>query len=236
MSEQRVPHGQRSPVQLLLIVLLPAIVVLAVVAIVAAISGADMGDITRDPVTIMGADPLVGALSQAGVILWWIAAGVCLFAYVVAKGRGAPRSILVFLLTAGLLTVLLAVDDQFLIHDELASRYLGLRERHVMLAWLALAAGWFALNLRVIRRSEWILLVAAFALFAGSIALDLLLQMGLEDAAAIGTGFDVGLLLEDGLKFVGITAWGAYLIRFSYFALLDEARADTLDPSQSSQV
>ena len=204
------------------LVFLPAAAVLVAATLVAVIGGVDVGSIVRDPASVLDGHPLVGALSQLGVIIWWVTASVCLFSFLVALKWGAPRATLVFLLTSGLLTAWLAVDDQFLIHDDLASRYLGLRERHVMAVLLVLAAGWFLANLRVIRRTEWGLLAVSLGLLAASIATDLAVQTFADDLSTIGSGLDWSLLLEDGLKFMGIVGWSAYLVRFSYFTLTDQ--------------
>ena len=163
--------------------------------------------------------PLVGAISNVGVLLWWLAAGICLFTFSLARTLGFTRSVRVFLLTSGLLSALLAIDDLFLFHDDLATQLLGLRERHVMLAYLVLVGAWALLNMRVIRDSEWLILAIAAACFAGSIGSDYVTQVGLSDADELGKGLDWGLVIEDGLKFVGIAGWTAYFVRFSQRAV-----------------
>jgi hypothetical protein len=129
--------------------------------------------------------------------------------------------------------MLLAIDDQFLIHDELAAHYLGLRERDVMAGYLVLVGLWLLLNRKVIRRSEWPILATAGMLFALSVAFDYIVQSTMEDPADIGAGLDWGLFIEDGLKFVGIVGWAAYLIRYCYGTVV-AARIDSGDPALGS--
>ena len=203
----------------LVVAVVPAALLLLVVAVITVALEVDTGDVFRDPAQVAGFDPLLGAMSSLEIILWWATAAVSFFAFALARRFGLARSIQVFLATSAVLTTLLAIDDQFLIHDLLASRYLGLRERHVMLVYLVLVVGYLGLNVRVIRRSEWLVLLAAMVFFAGSIATDFLYQEALTDADAIGEGFDAGLFIEDGFKFLGIAAWSTYLIRFSFAAL-----------------
>ena len=203
----------------LVLAIAPATIILFIVAVVALALELDMGEIFRDPAQVRSFDPMLGAMSSLGVILWWSTAAVCFFAFALARRFGLARSIQVFLATSALLTTLLAIDDQFLLHDLLASRYLGLRERHVMLVYLVLAIGYLALNVRIIRRSEWLVLLSALLFFAGSIGTDFLYQEAITDADAIGEGFDVGLFIEDGFKFLGIAAWSTYLIRFAFATL-----------------
>ncbi len=192
------------------------------VTVVVIVADLNVGDVTRDPVTILDAHPLVGALSAFGVILWWFTVSVCLFTFALARSLGMSRSVRLFLLTSGLFTLLLAIDDQFLIHDDLASRYLGMREREVMAIYLLIAALYVIVNRAVIRRSEWIILAAALVFFGSSIAFDYLVQMTMTSSESIGIGLDWGMLIEDGLKLMGIAGWSAYLLRFSYFAVTRE--------------
>ncbi len=207
-----------------LLVLVPALIVLIIVAIVAVLGDVDMGWLFRDPAQLFDFHPLAGTVSSLGIILWWFAASICLFTFALSHRLGLSRAMRIFLLSSALLTVLLAIDDQFLIHDDLASRVLGLRERHVIVGYLVLVSLYALLNLAVIRRSEWTLLVAALGLFAGSIGADFVTQSLLGESEALGVGLDWGLFIEDGFKFLGIAAWVAYLVRFSYRAILDASQ------------
>ncbi len=65
----------------------------------------------------------------------------------------------------------------------------------------------------------WLILAIAEACFAGSIGSDYMTQVGLSDAGELGKGLDWGLVVEDGLKFVGIAGWTAYFVRFSQRAV-----------------
>ncbi len=194
---------------------------LLVVAAIAVLRELDMGGIFRDPAQLLDVHPLLGGMSSLGIILWWVTAATCYFSFALSRRLGLSRGIQLFLITSALLTTILAIDDQFLIHDVLASKYLGLRERHVMLVYLALLGGYLVANLSTIRRSEWVVLLASLAFFAGSVASDYIEQAAMTDVASLGAGLDWGLFLEDGLKFLGIAAWSTYLVRFSYATLAD---------------
>ena len=211
-------------------IFVPAAVLILVVAVVAVIGDFDTGAIFRDTASVLDGHPLVGVMSNVGIVLWWLAAGICLFTLSLSRWLALDRPVRVFLLTSGLLTVLLALDDQFLFHDELGPQIFGLRERYVMLGYLVLVGAWLLLNLRVIRRSEWLIPAVAMACFAGSIASDYIVQMGLSSGDEIGIGLDWGIVIEDGLKFMGIAGWAAYLIRFSRHQVRDRfkqvSRAD----------
>ena len=209
----------RPSLGVLAAIFIPPALVLLVVAVVVAVAEIDVGLVFRDPSAVLDGHPLTGFMSSLGIILWWVTASVCLFTFALSAPAGLSRTVRVFLLTSGLFTVLLAVDDQFLFHDDLSSRYLGLREREVMAGYLVIAAVYVLVNRAVIRRSEWLILIASLAFFAGSIGFDYLTQLALGGEDSIGVGLDWSLLIEDGMKFIGIVGWSAYLLRFSYFAL-----------------
>ena len=212
----------RPSPRVLVAIFVPAMLILVGVAVVVVAGDLNVGDLTRDPVTILHGDPLTGVVSAFGVILWWFTASICLFTLVLSRSLGLGRPIRVFLLSSGLLTLLLAVDDQFLIHDELAPNFLGMREREVMAVYLVLASIYLFVNRSIIRRSEWVILATAFVFFGGSIAVDYFVQVTMTSADTIGVGLDWGLFFEDGLKLMGIAGWSAYLVRFSYFAVTQQ--------------
>ena len=214
-------------IRLLALAVIPAATLLLVVAIIAVVRELDTGSIFRDPAQLLDVHPLLGGMSSLGIILWWITAATCFFSFALSRRFGLSRGIQLFLITSALLTTILAIDDQFLIHDVLASEYLGLRERHVMLVYLVLIGGYLVVNLSTIRRSEWVILLASLSFFAGSVATDYIEQATMTDVASLGAGLDWGLFLEDGLKFLGIAAWSTYLMRFSYAIL---ANSLTWDP------
>lgn len=197
---------------------LPALGIVAG-AVLAASGYVHMGEITRDLAAILAGHPLYGIQSTVGVLVWWSAAVIGLFAASVVHRTGGPSEVGSFLLWSGLLTALLAIDDQFMIHDDLAARYLGLRERDVVATYVILSALVILRFQRLIRRTEWGLLAAALALFAASVAGDLLVQQDLGQLGNAQLADDWRNFIEDGFKLLGIAAWSAYLIRCSFSAV-----------------
>ena len=207
-----------------------AILIVPLLVLVAAVLAHAFGDvpftvITRDPMATMVGDPLTGAQSVVGVGIWWLAAGICLFAYAVASRPRVPPATKSFLLWSGLLTVVLVLDDEFMFHDDLASRIFGLRERYVMLAYGVLLAAYLLRFRKVILRTEWLLLVGALAFFASSIGLDLYNQNSCLEFVTPTETCDWSMFVEDSLKLLGIVFWSAWLIRISYLALLGGLRS-----------
>jgi hypothetical protein len=148
----------------------------------------------RDPAASTNSPPYLGFFSQLAVLGWWAGAVSSLLAATVL-----PRSRARFvLLSAGALTGLLTLDDLFMLHEEVLP-HLGLPERFVY-AFYCIALAAYLLGCKSFHRSmDWPLLLASFALLGTSVAVDLVADFGRYT-----------LLIEDGTKFAGITAWSGY--------------------------
>ncbi|MCG8442188.1 MAG: hypothetical protein MI723_10305 [Caulobacterales bacterium] len=135
-----------------------------------------------------------GAISTLGVMAWTGAATVCLFAALVLWGR--TRRVAAFALAAGALSGVFALDDAFLLHEEVLPG-LGVPQIAVLAVYAGLGAA-HALFAVVATRSRYLwLLGVALAALASSLWVDLFL--GLRSQAAV--------IVEDGSKFFGIIAW-----------------------------
>jgi hypothetical protein len=158
----------------------------------------------RDPSVTLGGDPLTGALSSLGVLVWCVAAGICFFTRAIlprAQGHDAMRP---FLFWSGLITSVLLLDDFFLLHDALLPRYLGLSEKVVFLGY-GIVTAWYLLRFRrIVLGFGYTVLFVALVCFALSI---------LIDAFASRWPSPWRILFEDGFKLLGIVSWSAYLCR-----------------------
>lgn len=191
--------------------------VLASVALAASATGRPVADFTREPVaalretTCAGAEcAYIGFLSNAGLLIWGGTASVCLLAAFLVRGHRDRRGLAAPFLWLGLLTVVLAVDDAFQVHEGVAP---ALVDRGEVLATGAYALALLALLVRYrsfVLRTSFGLVVVSGALFLGSAALDRWLP-GLH-------------LLEDGAKFVGIVTWATWLIGTGIAVLSRERR------------
>jgi hypothetical protein len=174
----------------------PLLVVAAVAAIslvVAVGAGVPARDLVRDPAPYLGTPLHVGLLSTLGVLMWAAAAGLALLASL------GDRSLRLY---AGL-SALCAVDDAFLLHEEVWPRLSRLPE---VLALLPYAV----LGVLVLRRLPALEAKtrAAFAVAivaqGASVGLDL---VGSPLALVSGTADDVRNLAEELVKLAGITLW-----------------------------
>jgi hypothetical protein len=157
---------------------------------------------TRDPAAIHVSDPMFGALSNLGVILWAAAASVALLAATVLRDPADAR-LRAYLLSVGLLTAWLLLDDLYMLHERLLPDVLGVPQPLVYAVYaLLVAAVWFRFRPEIAATS-WRLLVLALACFAFSIASD--------QGPGSWHRWSWLAFIEDGAKLVGIASWLAYL-------------------------
>jgi len=203
--------GKSTKAVLLLYV--PSFGVLFAIYLLARIKDLPIGTFTWDPAAIANVHPLVGVLSNIGVLLWSWTAAVCIFTGFVVLRTTSDKSEAYYFLSFGFLTLLLSIDDFFLFHEVLAERYLGLGEKTVYSAYLILTMTYIAHYWRKIVFDEPLLLVIALAGFGTSLAADLFLEPLLEAT------WSLYYLLEDGSKFLGIVGWFGYFVVRSYKAM-----------------
>lgn len=149
----------------------------------------------RDPNAYARAHPLTGALSTLTVWLWVASATVCLCA-------PAELAEIRLLHSAGALSLYMALDDAFQIHEDLAQRYLGLPEKAVLgLLALAIAAHLWQHRSALLQSAQRRCLLLSLAALAGSVLAD---QLG---SRLWRLGPDGQMLLEDALKAAGACFW-----------------------------
>lgn len=165
---------------------------------------APMGTLTQDP--LFRRPVYTGLLSQAGILLWAAAAGICFLTGSALAVRNAAPAIRHFFLAAGALTLLLGLDDAFMLHDVVLPDYLGIAEEPVYAVYGGLIVLFMVVFRGRILASSYGILAIAAVFFGLSVVADLGVLRGSEP-----------FLLEDGTKIVGIVSWLTY-----FFA---EARA-----------
>ncbi|MBN1192212.1 MAG: hypothetical protein JXA36_00755 [Coriobacteriia bacterium] len=171
-------------------------------------SGVSTGMLTQDP--IFHRPAYTGLLSQAGILLWSAAAAICLLSAFVLRERqswGTPGR---FLLSAGLLTLYLCLDDAFMLHDSVLPG-IGLFESFLYVVYLGLILTFLIGFRKHILQTEYLVLAAALVFFGLSIVCDVWGIPGVDP-----------FLLEDGTKIVGIVMWSSYFFRVAASALSPE--------------
>lgn len=166
-----------------------------------------IGMFTRDPAYIANFSPLIGVTSNIGVLLWSASATVCLFSWTILRHRLNKLWFATFLLSSGLITTLLLLDDFFMLHEYIFPHYLGINEKIVIVGYVGLILFWLITFKKCIFKTEYFILAIALGFFGMSLFIDVF-----QDYVQIVLG-SWRILFEDGFKLLGIVGWLGYFIR-----------------------
>jgi hypothetical protein len=162
-------------------------------------------NVSRDAADLYNFHPLIGVLSNIGLLLWTASAAILFFSAHLIKDVPEAREERATLKRFGVLSSILLVDDLFLIHEQVAPRNLKISEKLTYMIYGAAFLGFLWRSRAVLLRSHIEVLVAALASFALSVGLDVLPNWLPQYHYA----------LEDSPKFVGIGLWTAFFVRLS---------------------
>ncbi len=163
--------------------------------------------ITRDPASVLNSPPFIGFLSNIGILVWAFTVAIIFFSTLILQMQQNKNEIL-FLLSSGIITSILLFDDLFMIHEKLAPGYLKIPEHIVYFIYGLLISTYLIFSVKKILRTNYIFLMVAMFFLSASLIMDL---------------FEVEgdwLLLEDGLKFLGIITWFIYFLNVCLKSLL----------------
>jgi hypothetical protein len=154
----------------------------------------------RDPAAYVDFPFYVGMFSHIGALGWWTAAAAGLLAAFTLRAASEERRMMLW---GGLLSAMLAIDDLFMVHDNVMPAYLGVPELPVLaaigLSGVAYVWRFRALHVQVAP----VLLVVCLVLFASGLVVDLARGSAQDEQG-------LGILFEDGFKLAGIGGWAAY--------------------------
>jgi hypothetical protein len=172
-------------------------------------AGFSLKEIIRDPAQQMGQSSFLGFVSNIGVWLWICAGTICLFSAGVG-GFSTDTKHKQLLILIGMLSLVLAVDDFFLLHD----RYLP--QRMVFLFY-----AFFTITL-LVRYFKTIMEIDGFAflLAGGLLALSIFTDL---NQRKIPFDYAHVQVVEDGFKFVGAASWLYFSYRLASFRLIRSA-------------
>jgi len=177
--------------------LLLATFLLLAVLLISLYSDIPVSKFTRDPMAIAGGRPFYGLLSNIGVVMWSSSMALCFFSYSLLKAGNASRKVLYFVVSGGALSLILLLDDLFMLHEHFYPRYLGYGEKAVFLTYGFLLLIYVVVFFdRIFERSGFYLCCFVF-FFALSVLVDRLPE----------TFLPMHHIFEDGSKLLGITSW-----------------------------
>ena len=174
---------------------------------------------TRDPSATTGSNPLIGMVSNLGIILWACTASICLFCGFFLRANSDKKEMASFFIFSGIITLILLLDDLFLFHEYIFKTYLGINELVTFIIYGILLISDFVIFRHTIERTNFLILASAVLFFGLSLLFDYF-HVDLK-----GKTHGISLyLLEDGFKFFGISGWFGYFATSCYRALFSNLK------------
>lgn len=191
----------RKVTPVLLITWLLTVLALLTAIFVSTVKGIALDVFTQDPNAQMNAPFYMGFFSNLGVIIWSAALTICFYcAYRLPVG--ADNRNREFLLASGGITLLMALDDLFQLHELVFPQYFNISGNMVYLTYVNVYLIYGIRFRRQLLQSDFLALGLAFFLLGLSTIIDLLPLPLPKDT-----------FLEDAIKLLGAVTWLVYYTR-----------------------
>lgn len=165
-----------------------------------------------DPVAYGELPKYTGLISNVGVLLWCSTAAICLFCSLLLS-KCQPSRLTSFFLFGGLLSLILTLDDLFLLHESDGGLFVTLfniPEKVTLLVYACGALAYLSKFRHMFTRvGKPVFLLVALVLFSISIGYEAMGPMAPLAQTKLMP------LLEDGTKFLGIVNWACYFLSAS---------------------
>ncbi|MFM2360965.1 MAG: hypothetical protein RLY16_2958 [Bacteroidota bacterium] len=193
--------------RVLIFAIFPAILFYFIAIYILQQQGFQTVEIIRDLAQSADVSSFLGFISNMGVWMWVSAGSICFFARF-SDVKILDRKQRELLLLLGFFSVLLAVDDFFMLHD----RYINQKLMYAVYALLA--SGLLVRNLKLILAIDGFAFLLAVGTLGGSIITDLL-QFVLK------MPYSTQQLLEECFKFIGAATWLYFCCKTAMFRKTD---------------
>jgi len=178
------------------------------------LKGIELGDLTRDPNTILKGHVYTGMISNAGIFFWSASATICLFTAVFLRIMKADLQKVMLMAFAGLLSFILGFDDVFQMHEKMFSDIRYVPEELFFLAYFLCVVFIVIVCFKTFLQTDFVLWTLALLMFLISLVIDHELITVNSDHA----------FWEDSFKFAGIVLWMFYYLRTSMNFILYESK------------
>lgn len=165
-------------------------------------------EILRDPAQQSGASSFLGFLSNIGVWLWVSSAAICFF-IISTSDAILNKSYKELIILIGMLSLVLAIDDFFLIHD----RYIN--EKICYFGYAIIAGTLLIRHFKLITKIEGFAFLLACSLLMLSILTDLI-QLRIQ------IHYEYSQVFEEGFKFMGSATWLYFVSTVASFRKVSE--------------
>jgi hypothetical protein len=174
--------------------------------LVAILTNSPIRMLVKDPAELKNFPPYIGMLSNWSVILWTVAAAICLFSAVLLRQQKAPEATFKFIAVSGGFSLLLGIDDLYMLHDQLFLRMFHMPEIFFYILYFFAFAVYLAYFTPQILKYDYLLFMAALLFFVFSRQFFIRLPYF---GQFISTG--------DMLKYFGIVFWLAFFYRTALY-------------------
>lgn len=181
----------------------PALVFYGISLEVLTSAGFTLKEILRDPAQQSGASSFLGFVSNIGIWLWISAVAICYYAAITGLHAGI-RGQKEFLIMLGSLSLLLAVDDFFLLHE----RYVY--QKGIFLFYAICAISLLVRHYRTILKIDSFPFLLAGFLLAASVEIDINQRKFPFEYAYVQ-------VVEEGCKFIGAAVWLYFCARVASY-------------------
>jgi hypothetical protein len=187
-------------IPLLLLLLFPVLLIIGFVLLISWKTGQPIYVLFQDIFYV--AQVYIGFVSNIGAFVWAFAIAICVYVGVLLFNQREQRNASYFFLYAAVLSILLMLDDFFMLHEIIYPRYFHIGSDIIYSIYAALGIGFVVKFKKIILQSDLIILFLSFGFFALSIFFD-----ELRESIAIS---DYWIIAEDGSKLIGVIYWLAY--------------------------
>ena len=185
-------------------------VVFALLAIVWLQSSVPLDFLFRDTFAVASVPVYYGFFSNLGIFLWLSSAAIMFFSTSILSIIDKQNKCCQFLLSFGSITLFLAIDDFFMLHERVFPRFLGVSEKVTFLAYGIIVIYCIFRFRRIILNNNFKIFFMAVLFLFSSIAVDQTLNSDQFLFKANDTYF-----FEDSLKLIGTVTWCFYFIKVS---------------------
>ena len=180
---------------------LPALVFFLISMAIMTASGFTILEVLRDPAQQTEQSPFLGFLSDIGSWLWISAAAIC-FARALSHEVAGQNTHKLLLKMVAWFSLVLAIDDFFMIHDEYIAEGLLIPLYAIFVIYLLVRFH------RLIIQIDGAAFVLAGAFLASSVVVDAVQEV-------IPVPYPLSQMLEEGFKFLGAAAWVYFCYRLA---------------------
>lgn len=196
-SSWQVQSQQLLPI--ILMVYVPTVGAVLALSLFTQLTGLPVSYFTADVAATTKQEFYVGMYSHIGIMLWCACTAICFFSYAALRKQSKNQKLSLFLLCSGIITLLLLVDDLFLLHEAVFPNYLNISEKKFFAGYALIMLSYFVRFSKTILKTEFLFLLLALGFFGISILIDI--------------KFTEEYLFEDGAKLLGIVSWVTYFTR-----------------------